>query len=46
MLLKAAQGREVGQGRKKTLRIPKHGKITYKEMSIMSTEAEIALHLA
>jgi hypothetical protein len=28
MLLKAAQGREAGQGRKKTLKIQKHGKNT------------------
>jgi hypothetical protein len=41
MLLKAAQGREVGQGRKKTSRIQKHGKITYKEISIMSAEAAL-----
>jgi hypothetical protein len=40
------QGREAAQGRKKTARVLKHGKITYKEISIMSIEAEIALHLA
>jgi len=42
----AAQGRDTVQGRKKTARILKHGKFTYKEISIMSIEAEIALHLA
>jgi hypothetical protein len=40
------QGRDTVQGRKKTVKIFKHGKITYKEISIMSFEAEIALHLA
>lgn len=42
----AAQGRDAVQGRKKTARILKHGKFTYKEVLIMSTEAEIALRLA
>jgi hypothetical protein len=37
----AAQGRDAVQGRKKTARILKHGKFTYKEISIMSVEAKI-----
>jgi hypothetical protein len=39
--LTVTQGREVAQGRKKTMIIQKHGKITYKEILIMSIEANI-----
>jgi hypothetical protein len=42
----AASGRDAVQGRKKTARILKHGKFTYKEISIMSIEAEKAPLLA
>jgi hypothetical protein len=46
ILQKVRLGRDAVQERKKTLKIPLHAKITYKEISIMSTEEEIALHLA
>jgi hypothetical protein len=35
------QGRDAVQGRKKTPKILKHGKFTYKEISTMSIEAYI-----
>jgi hypothetical protein len=36
---KAGQGRGTAQGRKKTLKMKKHTKNTYKEISTMSLEA-------
>jgi hypothetical protein len=38
---KVRQGRGTVQGQKKTLKIPKDGKITYKEISIISAEGQI-----
>jgi hypothetical protein len=42
-LLKVTLGRETAQGKRKISTIKKPGKITYKEISIMSIEEEIGL---